>query len=262
MANSKYEYVKSFEVEDRLLPLTWIVIRIDGRSFHRFSDAHGFKKPNDLDALNLMNECAKSVMEDLADIVFAYGISDEYSFVIRKESNLYKRRTSKLVSVVVSLFAATYVFKWRDHFPDKQLQYPPAFDGRAVCYPEDSVLRDYLAWRQVDCHINNQYNTCIWSMIKAGKSKDCAHNELKGTRADLKNELLFKTYGINYNDLPGIFRKGSYVYRKKVEESIMVGDGTKVSVKQRYVLTLENGDIISDAFWKEHPYILGIKKAL
>jgi tRNA(His) 5'-end guanylyltransferase len=31
-----------------------------------------------LDALNLMNECAKSVMEDLPDIVFAYGVSDEY----------------------------------------------------------------------------------------------------------------------------------------------------------------------------------------
>lgn len=149
MANSKYEYVKSFELEDRLLPCTWIVVRIDGRSFHRFSDVHDFQKPNDSNALHLMNDCAKAVMEDLSDVVFAYGVSDEYSFVIHKNSGLYKRRASKLVSVIASLFAATYVFKWSIYFPGKMLQYAPAFDGRAVCYPSNSTLRDYLSWRQV-----------------------------------------------------------------------------------------------------------------
>ncbi|KAH7277077.1 hypothetical protein KP509_39G033400 [Ceratopteris richardii] len=258
MANSKYEYVKSFEVEDRLLPCTWVVVRIDGRSFHRFADVHGFEKPNDINALNLMNECAKAVMEDLTDIVFAYGVSDEYSFVIQKASNLYKRRSSKLVSVIVSLFAASYVFNWHTHFPDKKLQYPPAFDGRAVCYPDDSILRDYLSWRQVDCHINNQYNTCLWSLIKAGKSKDCANSELKGTRADFKNEMLFTQFGINYNELPQLFRKGSYIYRKKVQNS--TANGTQISRKSSFVVTIDHGDIIGDTFWKEHPYILGAEE--
>ena len=36
------------------------------------------------------------------------------------------------------------------------LQLTPSFDGRAVCYPTDALLRDYLAWRQVDTHVNNQ----------------------------------------------------------------------------------------------------------
>ncbi|MCO5597441.1 hypothetical protein L7F22_051519 [Adiantum nelumboides] len=239
-----------------------VAIILNGSLFViRFSDAHGFQKPNDISALNLMNDCAKAVMEDLPDIVFAYGVSDEYSFVIRRESNLYKRRASKLVSIIVSLFAATYVFKWQTHFSDKQLQYPPAFDGRAICYPEISIIRDYLSWRQVDCHINNQYNTCLWSIIRAGKSKDYANNLLKGTRADFKNEMLFKDYGINYNDLPAIFRKGSYVFRKTVSAAAMMEDNVKVCVKQRYVLTIEHGDIISDTFWKENPHILGIKEA-
>jgi hypothetical protein len=35
MANSKYEYVKQFELADNLLPNTWLVVRIDGRGFHR-----------------------------------------------------------------------------------------------------------------------------------------------------------------------------------------------------------------------------------
>lgn len=33
MAKSQYEYVKSYEIEDRLLPGCWIVIRLDGRGF-------------------------------------------------------------------------------------------------------------------------------------------------------------------------------------------------------------------------------------
>ena len=44
----------------------------------RFSQAHHFKKPNDMQALLLMNESAKAVVEDVTDIIFAYGVSDEY----------------------------------------------------------------------------------------------------------------------------------------------------------------------------------------
>ena len=90
MAKSRYEYVKHFEKDDTLLPNTWIVVRLDGRGFHgypnqkigsdySFSRAHGFTKPNDINALNLMNIAAKSVMKELSsDIVLAYGDSDEY----------------------------------------------------------------------------------------------------------------------------------------------------------------------------------------
>ena len=35
MANSKYEYVKNYEKQDALLPSTYIVVRIDGRGFHK-----------------------------------------------------------------------------------------------------------------------------------------------------------------------------------------------------------------------------------
>ena len=45
---------------------------------HRFSDEHGFEKPNDQRALQLMNICAETVMREFTDIVIAYGQSDEY----------------------------------------------------------------------------------------------------------------------------------------------------------------------------------------
>ncbi len=35
MANSKYDYVRSYESDDRLLPNAWIVVRVDGKGFHK-----------------------------------------------------------------------------------------------------------------------------------------------------------------------------------------------------------------------------------
>lgn len=93
MANSKFEYVRHFEMADNMLPSTWLVVRIDGRGFHRFSQTHNFAKPNDRRAIELMNRCAIEVMKDIKDIILAYGQSDEYSFIIPKSSNLYSRRS-------------------------------------------------------------------------------------------------------------------------------------------------------------------------
>lgn len=259
MANSKYEYVKSFELQDNLLPQTWIVLRIDGCHFHKFSQVHNFEKPNDEHALQLLNECSTDMLEEFPDIIFAYGMSDEYSFVINKSSTFHQRRASKIVSLMVSFFSSTYVMKWHKFFPQKELQYPPSFDGRVVCYPSTSILRDYLAWRQVDCHINNQYNTCFWMLVKSGKSATEAQSILKGTQTQEKNELLFQQFGINYNTLPAIFRKGSCIFKKKVEEVVKCTEAGDPVIRQRRKTVVQHCDIIGNNLWDEHPYLLSDK---
>lgn len=47
----------------------------------RFSHLHQFEKPNDQLALKLMNACATSVLEEFPDVVFSYGVSDEYRYL-------------------------------------------------------------------------------------------------------------------------------------------------------------------------------------
>lgn len=108
MAKSKFDYVREFEQEDCLLPNSWIVVRVDGRNFSKFSEMHGFLKPNDLAALDLMNRAAIMVMEDFREIVIAYGQSDEYSFVFRKDTILFKRRGNLLASNLFSLIKIIY----------------------------------------------------------------------------------------------------------------------------------------------------------
>ncbi|KAH0925653.1 hypothetical protein HID58_017909 [Brassica napus] len=236
------DFVRSFQFENKLLPLTWVVVRIDGSHFHRFSDVHEFEKPNDEQALKLMNSCAVAVLQEFEDIHFGYGVSDEYS---------------KIISAIASLFTSTYVIKWGDFFPRKELKYPPSFDGRAVCYPTYKILLDYLAWRQVDCHINNQYNTCFWMLVKSGKTKTQSQDYLKGTQTREKNELLSSQFGIEYNTLPLIFRMGSSVLRSK--EAVAVENGVVVSgkkLKREGEVVVDHCNIIERGFWEEHPHIL------
>jgi tRNA(His) guanylyltransferase len=169
MANSRFEYVKGFERPDNLLPNTWIVVRIDGRGFTKLCNKYAFSKPNDKRALDLMNEAARVVVSEVQDITIAYGVSDEYSFVFHKTTNLFERRESKLASTVVSTFTANYIYLWSTYFPDTPLTAPlPSFDGRAVCYPSTQNLRDYMSWRQADCHINNLFNTSFWALVQNG----------------------------------------------------------------------------------------------
>nr|ACO15695.1 Probable tRNAHis guanylyltransferase [Caligus clemensi] len=266
MAHSKFEYVRSFESKDSLLPNTWLVVRIDGRGFHAFSNEHDFEKPNDVRALNLMNAAAKVVIEAFTDTVLAYGQSDEYSFVFRRNTNLYSRRSAKIATNVTSLFAANYVYLWPQFFPDKPLKVAPSFDGRCVCYPTDANLRDYLSWRQADCHINNLYNTVFWALVlKGGLTNREAQERLKGTLSGDKNEILFSQFQINYNQEAQQFRKGSTLLKKKAPVPVEIPQDKKEDspkrqkensgFRDRVKIFDLNIDLIGDDFWKENAHI-------
>ncbi|GMM34888.1 tRNA guanylyltransferase [Saccharomycopsis crataegensis] len=282
MANSQYEVVKQFERENYLLQDTHIVIRVDGRGFHRFTKNYDFSKPNDERALKLMNKAAHCVMESIPDTVLAYGDSDEYSFLLRKDTDLFERREAKLVSTFVSSFTSYYIFYWNDYFVDKKLNLDdglPTFDGRAVLYPNIKRIRQYFSWRQVDCHINNLYNTTFWTLvIKGGLTPQDAENKLMGTFAKDKNEILFSEFGINYNNEPEIFKKGTVIVRESnevenvsdalnrtsleeqntgaVDAPLSLRQKERRAKKRRKMKIQEHhADIIGDTFWHERSYL-------
>ncbi|OCT44286.1 tRNA(His) guanylyltransferase [Cladophialophora carrionii] len=303
MANSKYEYVRNFERDEILLPNTWIVVRIDGRGFHKLSSYYGFQKPNDPRALRLMNRAATHVVQAIPEITVAYGVSDEYSFVLQRDTTLFERRKDKIVTTVVSSFTAAYVLGWDECFPGEvslgsqsegpahgttlTMEMLPTFDGRAVCYPSWENLRDYLSWRQVDCHINNLYNTTFWALVQqGGMTQTAAEEHLKGTVSSDKNEILWSRFGINYNNEPEMYRKGSVVFReyaledeastggggKEGEAGLDVGDdsgevtGASDPISKRQAekirkarrkakVVTKHVDIIRDEFWVQRPWL-------
>lgn len=269
MANSRFEYVRTFERENILLPQTHIIIRIDGRGFHKFSSAYEFQKPNDPNALKVMNLSAQALMKSIPDVMMAYGDSDEYSFLLRKNCDLFERREFKLITAFSSGFSAYYQYYWNIVFPNKPLSVErlPTFDARAVVYPSDSIVKDYFRWRQVDCHINNLYNTSFWNLvIKGHLSPQEAENKLMGTVSSDKNELLFKEFGINYNDEPEMYKKGT-VFIRDVGDTLDLVPNSDVNLSKRQVERLRGKlrkvtinelhcDIIKEDFWNKRAWLL------
>lgn len=118
----------------------------------RFSKRQNFAKPNDRRAIDLMNAAAIEVVKQFTDIVVAYGQSDEYSFVLHEDCQLFERRAAKLATSISTAFSVEYCMQWDKYFPGQTLERPfPTFDGRCVLYPKQKILRDYLSWRQADC---------------------------------------------------------------------------------------------------------------
>lgn len=197
-----------------------------------------------------MNYAAVRVMQEFTDIILAYGQSDEYSFVFNRNTTLYNRRASKILSTVNSLFTSSYVFFWSHFISEKLLLYPPTFDARIILYPTDKNLRDYLSWRQADTHINNLYNTVFWKLVlDDGKTNSEAESELCGTFSSDKNEILFSKFGVNYNNLSEMYRKGSILIRKNVRVKHMNDK------KCQLIIPLFT-DLIQDRFWNDNPEIL------
>eukprot|EP00045_Choanoeca_perplexa_P012690 m.139970 g.139970 ORF g.139970 m.139970 type:complete len:192 (-) comp16100_c0_seq11:2222-2797(-) len=171
------------------------------------------------------------------DTSYPYDLSltNCYSFVFDRRTNLFSRRASKLMTSIVSYFSSSYVLHWPkfmlgdDGTVDK-LQYAPQFDARCVIYPTLQNLKDYLAWRQVDCHINNLYNTTFWALVlKGGLTENAAEARLRGSFSKDKNEILFTEFGINYNDEPAINRRGT-VLHWVVQEEVVLKEGIKSKV--------------------------------
>jgi len=146
-------------------------------------------------------------------------------------------------------------------------------------------------------HINNLYNTTFWAMVqKGGYSARDAENELKGSvSVGKRNEILWARYGINYNNEPEMFKKGSVVFREyglenaskgpngvvqflqaepesAPEPTTEVAEGTAVQsktqaekvrkAKAKAKVVVEHVDIMNDAFWEKRPWILAGKPPL
>jgi tRNA(His) guanylyltransferase len=122
---------------------------------------------------------------------------------------------------------------------------------------------------------------------RGGLDATAAEGELKGTVSSDKNEILFSRYGINYNNEPELFKKGSVVFREYEPENTegINGNDSKY-VKQKSELELsteaqeeaaiqsktqsekmrkartkarvviEHVDIHKDEFWAKRPWIL------
>jgi tRNA(His) 5'-end guanylyltransferase len=184
----------------RFLPGAWVVLRLDGRGFTRFTMSR-FEKPFDPQFHAWMVQTAHAVFEDLQGL-YAYTESDEISVLFPRDWALFDRELEKAVSLSAGLASAAFSLACGTRV---------VFDSRAILAATDDQVVDYFRWRQTDaarCALNGW---CYWTLRKAGHSVAEATVSLQGKSVAEKNELLFQ-HGINFNEVPLWQRRGTALY--------------------------------------------------
>jgi len=184
----------------RLLPGAWVVLRVDGRGFSRFTESR-FEKPFDLEFHRVMVQTASALLEELYGI-YVYTESDEISVLFPATWDLFDRSLEKVVSISASIASSTFTHAYKTVVN---------FDSRVWLGVDKSQVVDYFRWRQADatrCALNGW---CYWTLRKAGMSASKATAILDGQSVAYKNELLFQ-HGINFNELPIWQRRGVGLY--------------------------------------------------
>ena len=224
----KYEYVSRNYLTTRVP----VIIRVDGRAFHTFTN--GFQRPFDSVLSKSMQDTMLYLCENIQGCVLGYTQSDEITLILTDYKDIntspwFDYNVQKCTSVSASM--ATMAFnrafsKHRDDFVDsvmamqdsdiearylkaltRAVEQGAMFDARAFNIPKDEVTNN-IYWRQQDAIRN--------SVQMVGRAYFSNKELHKKSVSDIIRMLL-NVKGIDWNDYPMQFRRGSCCVRKPVE---------------------------------------------
>lgn len=232
----KYEFVSRHYLTTR----TPVIIRIDGKAFHTFT--RGFQRPFDDVLSKTMQETMKYLCENIQGCVLGYTQSDEITLVLVDYKNIdtsawFDYNIQKCASVAASM--ATLAFNkffdnnineyGREHIEDwdeggtsrtlspdervslkiaetyyKAYQKGAMFDARAFNVPKEEVCNNLL-WRQNDATRNS---------IQMVGIAYFSHKQLDKKSTSNIQDMLMLEKGVNWNDYPTKYKRGSCCIRK------------------------------------------------
>ena len=204
------------------LPLLPICARLDGRSFSRFTK--GMKRPYDPTFTRIMVETTRYLVEE-TNACIGYTQSDEISLVYysdKVESQVFfDGRIQKMNSVLASMCSVFFNITLQDVAEDllsreselriqevwqgKALEMP-IFDCRVWTVPNQVEACNNLLWREADCFKN---------AVSMSAREYYSDKELFKKNGSQMQEMMFKK-GMNFNDYPSFFKRGTYIQRRKV----------------------------------------------
>jgi tRNA(His) 5'-end guanylyltransferase len=190
----------------KMLPLIPVIARLDGKGFSKFTK--GLKRPYDERLSRLMIETTKYLVKE-TNANCGYTQSDEISLVWYSdthESKIYfDGRLFKMISDLATMCSVYFNRELPKYIPEKT-HLMPRFDSRVFNVPTLEEATNIFLWRELDATKNS---------ITMAASEHYSHNFLHGKNGSEKQELLFQK-GINWNDYPDFFKKGTYIQRKRV----------------------------------------------
>lgn len=228
--------------DHRVLPGTFMVARIDGRSFTRLTrEVHRFDAPYDVRVRDLMIATTRHLMTECGfETIYGYTQSDEISILFARGIATFGRKLRKFDSVLAGEASAKFTHLLGDL---------AAFDARISQLPRESDVVDYFRWRHQDAHRNALHGHCYWLLRGRGKNEREATVELDGKSVSWRNELLFQN-GITFDALPTWQKRGAGLwFRDEEREGVdpRTGASTRVTRRALHVeLELPMGDAYSE----------------
>ncbi|MCB9741745.1 MAG: hypothetical protein H6741_02455 [Alphaproteobacteria bacterium] len=192
------------EAGRRLLPSLPVCVRLDGKRFSRFTQ--GLARPYDERLSRLMVEVTRQLVETTGACV-GYTQSDEISLILYTgdpAKGVYlDGRVQKLTSVLASQTTALFNRLLPEFLPEKVGELP-LFDCRVWAVPSREEACNAVLWRELDATKNS---------ISMAAQHYYSHGALQGRSGSEKQDLLHLK-GVNWNDYPAFFKRGTYLRRE------------------------------------------------
>ena len=204
----------------RLMPNGYIICMLDGRSFSKMIK-NKFDKPFDKDFINMMNETAKYLCENVYGCVLAYVQSDEISLVIKdtnESDGFYAYRINKILSILSSMATGKFnqlmtLYQLKNHpsiNPGETISKMKLCEFDCKCWnvPNKDKAFQWIIYRQNDCIRNSKQQVAQTYL---------SHNTLLNKNTDEQIELLQEQRGINwYQDYSNGEKYGRMIYKEAV----------------------------------------------
>lgn len=197
---------EGMEAGKKLIPLLPVLARIDGRAFHSFT--RGMRRPFDPDFTASMIETTAALVDE-TNACMGYTQSDEITLAWHstdlKSQIWFDGRVCKMVSQLAAWATLEFYLAITRRLPEYGSR-KPTFDARVWTVPNRTEGANAFVWREWDATKNS---------VSMAACEHYSDRELHGKNGSEKQELLFQK-GINWNDYPSDFKRGTYVQRRKV----------------------------------------------
>lgn len=209
------------ESSRRLMPLLPVLARIDGRAFHSFT--RGMDQPFDAG----FSACMLNTTESLVcgtGACMGYTQSDEITlawYADNHKSHIwFDGRIAKMTSQLAALATLMFYRAVLKRMP-KYAERLPTFDARVWNVPNKTEGTNVFIWREWDATKNS---------VNKAASVYYSHSQLHGKNSQQKQDMLHDK-GVNWNDYPACFKRGTYVQRRTIVVPFVVDDLDKLPDK-------------------------------
>lgn len=216
-----YERIETGRI---FMPRLPIYARIDGRGFSKFTK--GLRRPYDERMSLWMIETTRHLIKETHALI-GYTQSDEISLLFyadgRDEEVFFAGKVQKMVSVLAGLATAGFTNAMYEYVhgdgpfkPDrveviKYLGKCPHFDARVFQLPDKIEAANAFLWREQDATKN---------AISMAAHHHFGHKATLGLSGKQKQEKLFQEAGVNFNDYPAFFKRGTFLRRVTTERTL------------------------------------------